>query len=185
MTTEIRKLPEKTPRIETGVIQFGEDWPGVFIRGDNALYYAMSLRQVLDSLDPEHALAGVVLKGLADLLSSCDERRLMSDGVVYAGSRQAGEAVVMKIVDGEATVLPDGTDVHNHSPTGFEWGYSGSGPAQLALAILLDATEGDEDFSTRHHQEFKSQFIAGIQGNSFVLQKALIDGWIAGVRART
>lgn len=27
-------------------------------------------------------------------------------------------------------------DLFNHSPTGFEWGYGGSGPAQLALAIL-------------------------------------------------
>ena len=27
-----------------------------------------------------------------------------------------------------------------HSPTGFEWGFSGSGPAQLALALLLDHT---------------------------------------------
>jgi hypothetical protein len=26
-----------------------------------------------------------------------------------------------------------------HSPTGFEWGYGGSGPADLALALLLDA----------------------------------------------
>ena len=28
--------------------------------------------------------------------------------------------------------------VRNHSPTGFAWGYGGSGPAQLALAILID-----------------------------------------------
>lgn len=27
--------------------------------------------------------------------------------------------------------------VHNHSPDGFNWGYGGSGPAQLALAIAL------------------------------------------------
>jgi len=29
--------------------------------------------------------------------------------------------------------------LHNHSPDGFAWGYQGSGPAQLALAILLAA----------------------------------------------
>lgn len=28
--------------------------------------------------------------------------------------------------------------IRNHSPTGFAWGYEGSGPAQLALAILVD-----------------------------------------------
>ncbi len=27
--------------------------------------------------------------------------------------------------------------VRNHSPDGFNWGYGGSGPAQLALAICL------------------------------------------------
>jgi hypothetical protein len=26
---------------------------------------------------------------------------------------------------------------HNHSPDGFNWGYEGSGPSQLALAIHL------------------------------------------------
>ena len=28
-------------------------------------------------------------------------------------------------------------NVYNHSPDGFNWGYGGSGPAQLALAIML------------------------------------------------
>ncbi|MBT9252140.1 MAG: hypothetical protein KM296_00220 [Brockia lithotrophica] len=28
--------------------------------------------------------------------------------------------------------------VERHSPTGFEWGYGGSGPADLALSILHD-----------------------------------------------
>jgi hypothetical protein len=28
--------------------------------------------------------------------------------------------------------------VWNHSPDGFNWGYGGSGPAQLALAICLE-----------------------------------------------
>lgn len=30
------------------------------------------------------------------------------------------------------------TDVRNHSPTGFNAGYEGSGPAQLALAMVID-----------------------------------------------
>ncbi len=35
--------------------------------------------------------------------------------------------------------LPDRRDLFNHS-RGFEWGYGGSGPAQLALALAADAT---------------------------------------------
>ena len=36
--------------------------------------------------------------------------------------------------------------LYNHSPTGFEWGYGGSGPAQLALAILFQVTDDGSPF---------------------------------------
>lgn len=43
---------QKSPgRVETGVVQFNDDWPGVFIRGDCAFGYAMYLRAVLDNMD--------------------------------------------------------------------------------------------------------------------------------------
>src|SRR5439155_2970286 len=35
-------------------------------------------------------------------------------------------------------------DLRKHSVTGFEWGYGGSGPAQLALALLADHLANDE-----------------------------------------
>lgn len=50
-------------------------------------------------------------------------------------------------------------DLANHSPTGFEWGYTGSGPAQLALALLADAT-GDDEQALRLHQRFKFAHVA-------------------------
>src|SRR5208282_6015903 len=56
--------------------------------------------------------------------------------------------------------LPLHLELRNHSPTGFAWGYGGSGPAQLALAILMDAT-GEQALALRHYQEFKFQFVAG------------------------
>lgn len=41
------------------------------------------------------------------------------------------------VVDGSTQrPLDPRLDLQNHSPTGFAWGYNGSGPAQLALAIL-------------------------------------------------
>ena len=53
------------------------------------------------------------------------------------------------------------------SPDGFEWGYGGSGPAQLALAILADyfgcqpmTTEQAEHLAIEHHQQFKAQVVA-------------------------
>jgi Family of unknown function (DUF6166) len=57
-------------------------------------------------------------------------------------------------VDGEVLTPERSLALWNHSPTGFECGYAGSGPAQLALAILLAA--GVEDArAVRLHQRFK------------------------------
>ena len=46
----MRKLEAVTPRVETGPTRFGEDWPGLFIRGDEALGYAMQLDQIIDGI---------------------------------------------------------------------------------------------------------------------------------------
>jgi len=75
----------------------------------------------------------------------------------YSGHRAAdGSAIVTRE---DSTELPLRLDLYNHSPTGFEWGYGGSGPAQLALAILADCLEDDER-ALDLHQEFKSYAIA-------------------------
>lgn len=55
---------------------------------------------------------------------------------IYLGLRDSSTRAVTVTVDG--LELPLRLDLANHSPCGFEWGYSGSGPAQLALAILAD-----------------------------------------------
>jgi len=44
-----RKLPEQKPRIESGAVQFGNDWPGLFIRGDSSYYLAQSINTMLES----------------------------------------------------------------------------------------------------------------------------------------
>jgi hypothetical protein len=44
---EIRKLPSAEPQVRTGPVRFGEDWPGIFIRGDEALALAHRLELVL------------------------------------------------------------------------------------------------------------------------------------------
>jgi hypothetical protein len=53
--------------------------------------------------------------------------------------------------------LPLRTDLRNHSPTGFEWGYAGSGPAQLALAICAEVV-GDER-ALQVYQRFKFKVV--------------------------
>jgi hypothetical protein len=47
-----------------------------------------------------------------------------------------------------------------HSPTGLEFGYAGSGPAELALNTLLQFT--DKETALKLHQDFKFQFIANM-----------------------
>jgi hypothetical protein len=72
MATEIRTLPAQEQRVETGPVQFGDDWPGVFIRGDNAFYFAMCLRRVIEHGMDADPLATLMLGSIADTLSSGD-----------------------------------------------------------------------------------------------------------------
>jgi len=63
----------------------------------------------------------------------------------------------------DAAPLEPRYDLRNHSPTGFAWGYSGSGPSQLALALLADAL-GDDDLALDFYQRFKDRFVARLPG---------------------
>jgi hypothetical protein len=45
--------------------------------------------------------------------------------------------------------------IWNHSPDGFNWGYGGSGPAQLALAVMLEVAP--EQTARRNYQQFKDE----------------------------
>ncbi|HJT79504.1 MAG TPA: DUF6166 domain-containing protein, partial [Gemmataceae bacterium] len=56
----------------------------------------------------------------------------------YHGMRTEAGCTVTVEEDGQFTTLPHRLDLRNHSPTGLEWGYAGSGPAQLALALAAD-----------------------------------------------
>ena len=69
--------------------------------------------------------------------------------------------------------------VINHSPDGFNWGYTGSGPAQLALAMLLEVTN-DAAKALAHYQDFKCQVIAGIasQTTNWEIEEQKIIAWL-------
>jgi hypothetical protein len=68
--------------------------------------------------------------------------------------------------------------LYNHSPDGFNWGFSGSGPAQLALALLLDVT-GDRDIALSHHQNFKWQVVASwAQDQPWQYSEEQIRSWL-------
>ena len=72
-SVKVTVLPrESEHRIETGPIQIGDDWPGVFIRGDQALFFAYLLEgSVLPHINEEHQLQISAIKGLIKTLKSC------------------------------------------------------------------------------------------------------------------
>ena len=60
----------------------------------------------------------------------------------YLGMRDPKGNAVVKM-NGVSFDPARSQQLRNHSPNGFEWGYGGSGPSQLALALLLE--ELDEE----------------------------------------
>lgn len=80
----------------------------------------------------------------------------------YRGWRE-GHSVLVTVNDQPLNLR---LEVCNHSPTGFEWGYHGSGPAQLALALLIEHLE-DTEQALAQHQSFMQ----------YVIARLPFDGW--------
>ena len=72
-------------------------------------------------------------------------------------------------------------DLRCHSPAEFEWGYGGSGPAQLALAILADHL-GDDEQALNLYQRFKWAVIAGLPRHCWRLTGHQIDQALQSIR---
>jgi hypothetical protein len=70
----------------------------------------------------------------------------------------AGCVVKVHEGDGTARDLPLRLDLRGHSPTGPEWGYGGSGPAQLALALAADVL-GDDEEAQDVYQRLKARVV--------------------------
>ena len=66
-----------------------------------------------------------------------------------------------------------------HSPTGFNFGYGGSGPADLARSILWDLI-GIEPFPGLY-QEFKWKFVAGWKDEWTITEKQIRDWMLENV----
>lgn len=69
-------------------------------------------------------------------------------------------------------------EICNHSPDGFEWGYGGSGPAQLAFAILYNYFDGNEKLVWPLYQDFKWAYIATLPEAGGAFNRALVTAWI-------
>jgi hypothetical protein len=81
--------------------------------------------------------------------------------------------------------------VSYHSPSGFEWGYGGSGPADLALSILSHYfnerylnTAYLKKYGSRtsqawlYHQRFKWDFVSKWEKREWMISSEEIAGWL-------
>lgn len=80
------------------------------------------------------------------------------------------------LVNGKKLDPAPSQKVWNHSPDGFAWGYGGSGPSQLALALLLHHGLNEEE-AVKHHQAFKFDTVAAWPQASAVVYVD-IDRWL-------
>lgn len=97
---------------------------------------------------------------------------------IYSGVRY-GSTVQVDVVGGRGGSPYSRRPLRHivyHSPDGFEWGYGGSGPADLARSILADVA--GLRVADALYQEFKSEVIAGLERESFALAEAEIRDWL-------
>ena len=66
-------------RIETGPIKFNDDWPGLFMRGDDAMRCSMMLKKVLAYIDDPASFTGLeaeimrrYILSTSALMSTCE-----------------------------------------------------------------------------------------------------------------
>lgn len=82
---------------------------------------------------------------------------------------------------GAVTVTENGrtwslAHIVRHSPDGFSWGYGGSGPSDLALAILADVLGVMPAPAT--YQQFKFDVIATLdQDSNWTLTERFVRDW--------
>lgn len=108
---DIQHIPYDTKgssRIETGPVQFGDDWPGYFIRGDNAFAITMAIQSIL--VNPYDVLSMGQLKCFAKDLLDCNTN------VALVNMIEAGP--VVELADAEISLhdeeICDGCD-GNHN----------------------------------------------------------------------
>jgi hypothetical protein len=92
------------------------------------------------------------------------------NGMCAKGRRPGDKYVLTHTPMGEVVTingypLDQCSEYVNHSALGFSWGYGGSGPAQLALALIVDAV-GRPDVARRFYQDFKWAFISRLDSES-------------------
>ena len=108
-------------------------------------------------------------------------------GKTYTGYRlhtgTGGEAATQVMVHEEGRdprPIDLRLDLRSHSPTGAEWGYAGSGPAQLALALAADVL-GDDDRAQDVYQKLKFKVVGRLPKDGWSLTEDHLRQAIADI----
>lgn len=91
------------------------------------------------------------------------------------------EDVILYRELGRARTNVQQTIVH-HSPDGFEWGYYGSGPTDLALNILVQYV--DVKLAMLYHEKFRNDFIAKMPREGGIIKSSKILEWLKEVQGK-
>jgi hypothetical protein len=130
------------------------------------------------------------IKAMDNLADYCDKteaekkqlRKAVTTENCYTGIRTKDVRSVVVWHDDQARPLKV---ICRHSPDGFEWGYGGSGPSDLALSILTDyfRRRNSRDAIAEAglaYQDFKWRFLANIKEDAFKIEEQQITDWLAG-----
>ncbi len=115
----------------------------------------------------------------------------MTHKIIWKGERKPfahNNKVTMQIDGNELWAnLPLYLEEVNHSPTGFEWGFYGSGPSQLSYAILrsyfslvekLDVSEAVRK-AKQYGFRFKEDFVSKWHGEEWEITSDQISFWFS------
>lgn len=104
---------------------------------------------------------------------------------LYIGMRDSGDGTVHLVEvatfrgfgnPGRMEWKPLEHRVH-HSPDGMEWGFAGSGPADLARSILFDFL-GEAGLDARLYQAFKFDVVVEMAREKWTLRGEDIQAWL-------
>ena len=109
--------------------------------------------------------------------------RVAEASAPYDASGRGGEASPQVLAvrlwrDADGTARMTCPHVVRHSPSGPEWGYRGSGPADCARSVLLALV--DEATAESHYQAFKDEVVALLPEHGAVVQRTVVLAWLSG-----
>lgn len=99
------------------------------------------------------------------------------DGGVQSEKHEASGVRVVVREDGRERDLDPRLDIRNHSPTGLNWGYGGSGPAQLALALACDCYGDDVGSDPKVYETLKAEVVSALQ-DEWELPAWWLQNWL-------